>query len=91
MELRMSRKERDRLKVVAAVAEGRLKQREAAAMGAKKETRAFVRVSSQDFGLHLCAVRMSWNQPTLKWGASRRPRASRRSGPAFHRRMWLPK
>ena len=31
MELRMSRKERDRLKVVAAVAEGRLKQAEAAA------------------------------------------------------------
>jgi len=31
MELRMSRKERDRLKVVAAAAEGRLKQTEAAA------------------------------------------------------------
>jgi len=31
MELRMSRKERDRLKVVAALAEGRLKQAEAAA------------------------------------------------------------
>ena len=38
MEVRMSRKERDRLKVVAAVAEGWLKQAEAAARASSSQS-----------------------------------------------------
>ena len=62
MELRMSRKERDRLKGMAAVAEGRLKQTEAAArvrLSGHRPGSGPVRGNGKDLTTLGCRVRVS--------------------------------